>query len=129
MWKFCHPRYELKEALAEMRAQFHPSMLDRPDDLLYAKIECDMTGKKPVGRRVATYHLRTCLTLDFPTPGCLHRGFFEVRRPDEPVGPIRARESHLRLRAHPGVGQGGHRRWRSHGGRAGTHPGHHQGTF
>ena len=48
MWKYCHPRYELREALAEMRAQYHPSLLDRPDDLLYAKIECDMTGKKPV---------------------------------------------------------------------------------
>ena len=34
--------YELKEAIAEMRAQFHPSMLD-------VKIECDMTGKKPIG--------------------------------------------------------------------------------
>lgn len=49
MWKYCYRRYELREALAEMRAQFHPTLLDRPDDLLYAKIECDMTGKKAVG--------------------------------------------------------------------------------
>lgn len=46
MWKFCYPRHELKEALVEIRGHYHPSLLDRSHDLLYARIEVDMTGKK-----------------------------------------------------------------------------------
>ncbi len=46
IWKFCYPRYELSDALTELRRHYHSSMLNRPDDVVYAKVEIDMNSTK-----------------------------------------------------------------------------------
>lgn len=46
--KFCYARLDFFEALEEVRRYYIPSILDRPDDILYAKIEFDMRASKNV---------------------------------------------------------------------------------
>ncbi len=41
-------RYEFDRALHEVRCHYHPSMLNRPDDVVYARVELNMKAVKRV---------------------------------------------------------------------------------
>jgi hypothetical protein len=45
---FAFRRWELEEAINNLRENYHPTLLDRSDDLVYAKVEFDMRGSKKV---------------------------------------------------------------------------------
>jgi hypothetical protein len=42
-YNHCYVRYEFADAVKELRYCFDPSLLDRPDDFITAKIEFDVT--------------------------------------------------------------------------------------
>lgn len=48
---FCYPRYEFGRALHELRCHYHPSMLNRPDDVVFARVEMNMSGTKKVSTK------------------------------------------------------------------------------
>ncbi len=39
---FCYERMEFNRAVNELRGHYHPSMLDRPEDVLFARVEFNM---------------------------------------------------------------------------------------
>lgn len=44
-WEFCYERMEFEKALERVRMHYHPSLLNRPNDLLQAKVELNMHHK------------------------------------------------------------------------------------
>jgi hypothetical protein len=48
MSDFAIRRWELDEAIHNLREHYHPTMLDRPDGLVHAKVEFNMRGVKKV---------------------------------------------------------------------------------
>ncbi|TRY74028.1 hypothetical protein TCAL_06698 [Tigriopus californicus] len=42
LFRYCYQRYEFTEAVRMMRIHFSPEVLDRSDDLIYAKVEVNM---------------------------------------------------------------------------------------
>ncbi len=48
MWTHCYARYPFERALSELRCHYHPSMLNRPDDPVFARVELNMKGVKTV---------------------------------------------------------------------------------
>lgn len=45
---FTWRRWSLEGALLELRQHYHPTLLDRPDGLVYAKLEFDLRAQKKV---------------------------------------------------------------------------------
>jgi len=45
-WLWCYPRYDFDRALHELRIHYHPSLLDRSEDLVHARVEINMKGSK-----------------------------------------------------------------------------------
>lgn len=43
---FAFRRWEFDEAILNLREHYHPTLLDRPDDLVFAKIELDMRAQR-----------------------------------------------------------------------------------
>ena len=48
MSDFAIRRWEFDEAVQNLREHYHPTMLDRPDGLVYAKVEFNMRGARKV---------------------------------------------------------------------------------
>ena len=45
-YEFCYERMPFAKALERVRMHYHPSLLNRPDDLLHAKVELNMKAAK-----------------------------------------------------------------------------------
>ena len=48
MWQHCYPRLEFPAALRDLRSHYCEAMLNRPTDVLHARVEVNMKATKVV---------------------------------------------------------------------------------